>query len=628
MTGFLGVVPVTLLLAAAGPHAQSVYDEDADETDVVLAGQVVSPDGAPVAGARIELRTRLRAMSIERGRALSDADGRFSLRVEPLDAHGFRLESFLAIEGDGFAPSHLERVYEPPPSHDLGPIVLHPPVELRGRVTDVEGRPVAGAEIHGALGPVRGPHGDHADRPPLAVTGSDGGYACRTLPPGLVTLGASAEGRADRVLAPLELRADEVNSVDFVLEPERRVTLHVTSSSEAPLVGLRAEPLGERWDEAPYEPQAQHMAFWRGAQPGDELGRIALRGLDPAYRGEVRVVAEGQRVELAAVEEDRARLVLQPVLWIDFVAVGADLHELAVRDVTRPPSWCGNCDESRVAKLSGDSPAVRKLSARHWRVGWNGRGCLVDGGLPGAVNAVSTVGTLARAELPCEFEPGVPIECRLDFDEPARLSGTVRDPSGAPVAVRLGVRLSLYGDDWLATVSDAEGRFEFERIGAGASWLYALDERWEVDEDHDRVGLSAGVHTSGVTVLVRPRPEIGRARGLVRIAGAPPDRPLLLALDEVPNQHLPSAYPRGFAWTDQAGRFEIAARWPREYHVVPKRRPPEPSGGWRDFAAEFPAHDARWPWKVEVPESGTSETVIELPPESEWDRIATPRAQR
>jgi protocatechuate 3,4-dioxygenase beta subunit len=95
----------------------------------------------------------------------------------------------------------------------------------------------------------------------------------------------------------------------------------------------------------------------------------------------------------------------------------------------------------------------------------------------------------------------------------------------------------------------------------------------------------------------------------------------------VPNQHLPDAYPRGLAWTDSEGNFEIGSFWPRAYHIVPKHRPVQPGGGWRDFAGEFPSHAERWPWTVDVPDADSVQVTLDLPPESKWDAVAPPSSK-
>jgi hypothetical protein len=543
-------------------------------------------------------------------------------------------DSFLRVEAEGFAPSQLERVYLPPPSYDTGPIVVYPPVELRGRVTTAEGQPVEGAEIHAALGRALAPYGDHAHRAPIAVTNARGESACRALPPGLVTLGASAPGHADKMLEPREFSAEKSNRADFVVAPERIVRLQAIAHA-GPLTSAVAEPLGDLWGEPPYSEQRSYRAFWRGVELADKDGRITLRGLDAGFDGDVVVTAPEHRPELVSLLEDQATVELQPVTWIEVVASRADggpapeIYQLIVRDTTRAPSWCGNCDDSRLAKMWQDSAGIQRLALERWRIAWNSSGCYVDGGPPGTVSAVSSQATRASADLPGSIEPGSRVECRLEFEAPARLSGIVRATTGEPVSLRLGVQLSFYRSDWLSTVSGADGRFEFERIGSGPRWLYSLDDHWRVDDACDRVELVSGGSLSDVVVTVHRQPDgrTGRAMGLVRIGGRAPSEPVLLALDEVPNQHLPSAYPRGLAWTDAQGRFEIGSFWPREYHILPKHRAPSPGGGWRDFAAEFPAHDSRWKWTVDIPEAGSTEVEIDLPPESEWDRVAPPKAK-
>lgn len=601
-----------LALAAGVPQAEVwVYRPPDDER--VLYGRVVDPAGDAVPEAEVVLWTRGPKASVERGRARSDVEGAFVLPFAPDLSHGpRRLESFLVVRADGFAPTHLERVVLPPPVLDLGPITVFPPIELRGRVT-AAGAPVLGAEVFAAPGTATGPHGDHLARPAIAVTDETGAFACQVLPPGRVTLGVRAAGHADRVLEPIEL-AEDTPALEVALEPELVRHLTVRDRSGQPLADATVEFPGEG-------SKGPLAAFFRGPVQADAHGRIDVHGLDMETVLDVRVMAPDHRPESLALRPDELQVALDPVTWVEVVVERKDrgsppvLHEVKVRDGSREPSWCWNCDDSNLAHLWKDSPGVQVLTPDRWRVAWNGADVRVRGGDPGEVRVVCTDGTRASV-VKAARGPDSTLRYEIAVEEPARLTGIVRTPDGAPASLRLGVQLSLFGD-FLATRSGPDGRFEFSDIASGSKWLHALDESWEILGDSDEVELVSG-RTTDVEVRVRRKPERGVARGQVLVDGRVPAEPLLLALDEV----LSMAYPAGFAWTDAEGRFAIRAFRAREYHLVPKHGAPR--SGWRDLAAEFPAHDARWPWTVRVPERGETETVIEFPAEAAWDAVAPP----
>lgn len=605
-----------LALSLATPQAE-VWSYRAPDAERVLSGRVVDPEGRAVPEAEAVLWTRGPTVSVERGRARSDAAGSFVLPFAPDLSHGFHLlDSFLVIHAEGFAPTHLERVYLPPPVLDLGPITVFPPVELRGRVT-ADGAPVAGAEVFAAPGTATGPHGDHITRPAIAVTDGAGAFACRVLPPGRVTLGVRAAGHADRVLEPIEL-AEDTPALEVALEPEHVTRLTVHDRGGRPLPEATVEFPGEG-------AKGPLAAFFRGPVPADARGHIEVRGLDRETGLDVRVVAPDHGPARVSLDAEDPLVVLDPVTWIEVAVERAGrgpapvLHEVTVRDGSSLPSWCGNCDESNLVHLWKDSPGVQVLAPDRWRIAWNGADVRVRGGDPGEVSVVCTDGT--RASVVEAFrDSNWTLRYRLALEEPARLTGIVRTIDGPAAGVPLGVQLSFSGDSLMAR-SGPDGRFEFSDLASGSKWLHALDEGWEILDDGDEVELVSG-RTTDVVVRVRPRPERGVARGQVLVEGRVPTEPLLLALDEVPNQHLPRGYPRGFARTDAEGRFEIRAPWAREYHLVPKHTAPR--SGWRDLAAEFPAHDARWPWNVRVPERGATETVIEFPAETAWDAVAPP----
>jgi hypothetical protein len=192
------------------------------------------------------------------------------------------------------------------------------------------------------------------------------------------------------------------------------------------------------------------------------------------------------------------------------------------------------------------------------------------------------------------------------------------------VSLRMSVELPGRRDGYLVTRSSDDGRFTLERIGSGWHSLRALDEEWELGEDCDTVELEPGQSLDGLVLTVHPRVQAraGRLSGVLRIASKTPGAPVMLALKDTQDGHLPSSMPHGATWTDAEGHFEFSDCSPGDYHLVPKHAADRAAGGWRDFASEFAAHGGDWPWKVTVPEFGATQVEIDLPPESEWARPA------
>ncbi|MCA8959828.1 MAG: carboxypeptidase regulatory-like domain-containing protein [Planctomycetes bacterium] len=114
------------------------------ERPLALRGIVVDPSGSPIAGASVGIRDSLLADSVERLRRRSEtrADGRFEIpglrpgRVQLLvDAPGYRYRDDLVSMLDRSRPSDPVRC------------VLEPSVQLRGRVIDLAGAPLADVAV-------------------------------------------------------------------------------------------------------------------------------------------------------------------------------------------------------------------------------------------------------------------------------------------------------------------------------------------------------------------------------------------------------------------------------------------------------------------------------------------------
>jgi RNA polymerase sigma factor (sigma-70 family) len=131
------------------PQAPAAADEKGKTVDV--SGRVLDPDGRPFAGATV----RLVAHGLARGEpvradARSAADGSFRLSVgrqatqaadgDPL----WRTAVIATAEGYGAAVSQGE---EPAPSGDLTLRLVRDDVPVRGRVLDLEGKPLAGVTV-------------------------------------------------------------------------------------------------------------------------------------------------------------------------------------------------------------------------------------------------------------------------------------------------------------------------------------------------------------------------------------------------------------------------------------------------------------------------------------------------
>jgi RNA polymerase sigma factor (sigma-70 family) len=124
----------------------------ADMGSLTLSGQVLDPEGKPFAGAKLYLLDNAAAGKPPAVRAVTAADGHFRFAVAERDVrlnYGYA-DSWQAVflvataEGHGAAVS---KVGKPGGAEERTLRVVKDDVPIRGRVIDLEGRPVAGATI-------------------------------------------------------------------------------------------------------------------------------------------------------------------------------------------------------------------------------------------------------------------------------------------------------------------------------------------------------------------------------------------------------------------------------------------------------------------------------------------------
>ena len=255
-------------------------------------GRVVTPDGAPAAGATVSLDWfgdgGARTLSTESG-----PDGRFALAGVPVEVARRHLGSpgrGLTATPAGWAadrtPGGPAPGLLPLPAPlagrvcDAGDLPLTPGAVLRGRLLGPDGGPLAGAELEvGASLLVRATTSGPLIAPVAVTTDADGRFATPPLPPGRADVTFAADGFAvltatqtlDGTLAAVDLRPLRPT-------PEAPVTLEVTDGSGTPIAGAEVRPFPS------YEPTFT----------GPE-GRVPLHRLGPAGAKQTRVNAAGFR---------------------------------------------------------------------------------------------------------------------------------------------------------------------------------------------------------------------------------------------------------------------------------------------------------------------------------------------
>jgi RNA polymerase sigma factor (sigma-70 family) len=147
-------LPTARSESAAPPEGkgQAAGAADKDKKTVTLTGRVLDPDGKPVAGAKLYLLDYAAGGKAPAVREVTAADGRFRFAVAEGDVtlnHGYVdpwQHLFLVATAEGYGPA-LSKVGKPGGAEERTLRLAKDDVPIRGRVIDLEGRPVAGATI-------------------------------------------------------------------------------------------------------------------------------------------------------------------------------------------------------------------------------------------------------------------------------------------------------------------------------------------------------------------------------------------------------------------------------------------------------------------------------------------------
>ncbi|MFO0931143.1 MAG: carboxypeptidase-like regulatory domain-containing protein [Planctomycetota bacterium] len=339
--------PTRVLLKPGTPMAVRVLDAmGRSVVDVAVEGY----EGCPHAPAAVRGRT--------------DANGIF--RVEDGSARGYEL--WVEAAGCARRPESLQAVFGDTPDTCL----LRPGIDVRGRLTDVDGRPIHGAVVRGTGYP----------RGPATLTDSDGRFVLSGLGvedgvqvfhPTLAVEGETTH-MVRRVAADAPL--DLVWTVEGLALPPARGTLVIAArdGKGAPGSGLHLLVIGR--DGRCYPAATDDSGAASLEVP---CGEVRVRGdspFDPYEVAETTAVvrqAETSRVDLAFTARPRFQIEggVAPDVDASLAAAGRvyDGDLLPTDKGAPPPVW-----------LPADAPAVLRLSAEQ-ETSWSFQevGPVVDG---------------------------------------------------------------------------------------------------------------------------------------------------------------------------------------------------------------------------------------------------------
>ncbi|MGH9398802.1 MAG: carboxypeptidase regulatory-like domain-containing protein [Thermoanaerobaculia bacterium] len=266
--GFLPAL-VAAVVDSGGPHSVAIALRRAAS----LAGQVKDESGRPVEGAQVSwsLASRSAAMPSRR-------DGSFRFKgLESLR------NAVLEAQKAGFAPARLYGVSARPGEEKRGLIlVLRKGLEARGRVVDLDGKPVAGARVHVTPEKERGRFFGSflGESRPAAVSDAEGAFRVAGLEAGVYRVAVFREAFVDRVAPSLEVRADGPNQWrPILLALGASIAGQVLAPDGKPVAGALVTTLSS--DVRPARATT------------DADGRFRLEDLAPQTRTSLTFTAEG-----------------------------------------------------------------------------------------------------------------------------------------------------------------------------------------------------------------------------------------------------------------------------------------------------------------------------------------------
>jgi hypothetical protein len=547
-----------------------------------LRGRALDDTGAPLAAFRAQLTRRGKVGGGGAGvRALRSDDGSFEIGgLEPGTW-------YVRLEADGHGPSEQEEARVP--GETLLEFTLPRCATVRGRATDAYGSPIAAAEISSAYG------GAEEERPPpqrqrKAVADEHGAFELEDLPPGSLTLRASADGFAPGAAEPLDLAPGEVREgVRVVLGRGGTLTGEIYTQAGVPDVGRKIQ-VG-----------TMRRAGERRSAVSDAAGRFQVEHLAP---GSYQVMAVPDIAQLSrGGEPDPAQIVAQLKMTTAEIREGETTHVVLGAPPKAPVRLHGRVTAGGEPLAGGFVMAFAdgtsmlssmKMARTDERGAYELR---LDS--PGAYTLIAS--REMGGDDGSEFHETIPeqAEHRLDLALPlGSLAGNVRGPDGAPVA---GARVALEREDALSVLSlggrsirtDGDGRYEFVGLAPG---VYAVRASRPAPAEALAVAVRGGVvvaadrATSGIDLRLA---RAGTISGRVLDAERRPAEGASVFVRDAQGRIVQSAIQ-----ADGGGRFRFDGAGPGGYTLLARKG---------DLASRESA-------AVDVDEGETSEVELVLEP--------------
>ncbi len=480
-----------------------------------IRGRVVAAEtGEPIEGADVVGTASWPIEYGTRHRALTDAAGRFVVRVSSQRGR-------LSVRAAGFADAD---VAPNDPGQEVQ-IRLARGARVRGRLTSgPAGTPVPGARVLLVGRSVEDAGNRSSDR--RTVTDGDGRYAFEGLAARAYAIVARGAGLVSSNYLPaaatsasgfVTVSAGDDRVVDLGMVPGGRVVGTVSDSDGNPVRGARVHA----FPHFVYRPRPHDDPLpWAACAHGEDVtatagdGSFSLDALVPDLEIDVSVRAAGapasraSRVTPTAGIDARVDVRLPPPRWVDVTVVdresGAPVASAFVTVAAFDALPSGDDDLGSVgidthSSSSTDQASDTTDAGGRARVGPLGLGVLhvradAEGFVRGAKGEV-----IAGSERATSTSSAT-----LRLERGRSISGRVQWPDGSPAAdaaVTLQTPAGLLG----LAVTDARGAFTFHDVGGGAHTIEAVLRR---DGEHSaKCSVEAGAGEVALTLAKGPGPH-------------------------------------------------------------------------------------------------------------------------
>jgi protocatechuate 3,4-dioxygenase beta subunit len=492
-----------------------------------IAGTVVDAGGQPVTAALVVPYAGL-GQATNQQRSITDPQGRFRIA-------GWEGAKIVALAA-GYAPTVQTVELGKAPFLDDLRLVLRRGRVARGRVMDLDQRPVAGARVRlvetragggGFFPPMRSIRGSP---PLLTATRADGGFEIAGVAGGFYDVTVDAAGYAITAVPGLEIAAGDGDADLGVLLVGPGVAIEglVTDGDESPLPGVTVQARRQgSFERIVAPPGPEPWSAWltseqRGAATveTDAAGRFALHDLNPSEKVDLMAALEGY---VPARAPGVAGPTVQPVVLVleRAAVVRGQVVDEEGGAVARPRVNASGATSSPGAATQGDAEGrfeLGPLGPGSWRLE-----AMAPGYDPGESVAVELEDG--------EVEEGVRVILREQ--EHGEVEGRVVDEDGAAFP---GAMVTCGSAGRARTGSGGEFRFERVPLGRQQIWAAASSggravEMIEVREGVNTVELrlERGVEVSG-RVVDREGGAVPGASVTLRSGRSPASRAAMEAL--------------------------------------------------------------------------------------------------